>query len=149
MQITLPKFSVILQKSAGFLTILAGILFVAGNIIASQIPGQLFGLISEGDKKALVYFFQQARKLPQFSTLYPEIKEIYLSLENEILKEERQQQQVINKLEGLLKKNPHSRDVLYALSLLYKRQGQGEKALEYLEKARAIDPAVEQLVKLN
>jgi len=48
----------------------------------------------------------------------------------------------INKLEEAAKLHPYSPELYYNLYLLYLENGEQKKALEYLSKARQIDPSV-------
>jgi tetratricopeptide (TPR) repeat protein len=48
----------------------------------------------------------------------------------------------INTLEAMLKLHPYSPELYYNLHLLYIENGEQEKALNYLLKARQIDPSI-------
>lgn len=52
------------------------------------------------------------------------------------------QQQKIDKVLELLEKAPDSRDLLLSLGILYSEQGNVEKASDYFEAAKKIDPWV-------
>ena len=64
------------------------------------------------------------------------------SLVAEVQKETIDRQKKIQSYLLLLHKNPNSRDLLYALSDLYRENGQSDLAHEYLLKAQSIDPTV-------
>ena len=128
------------------LTVLYGVLFfflVANIILSQQFPSLYYSVIYE-EKPALVEFFKRGKMLNSFQTLFPEIKSVFSEHEVEIYQEDRSRRELISQLETLLEKNPKSRDILYSLYLLYDREGNESKALEYLKLAQAIDPSVKQ-----
>lgn len=119
------------------------ILFCFFNGVASQIMPNLYFQLVKEDPQAEVAFFKTARLLPEFKALFPEIRQSFTQHEKEIYADERNTRTRIAELEELLKENPQSRDVLYALSLLHEQEGNTGKAAEYLQKAKALDPAVD------
>lgn len=123
-------------------TLIVLMLFLSVNIVASQMVHPLYEGVIEGKQTALVTFFKIAKDLAAFQPVKPEMQESYMTLADEIDKDDITRQEKIRKLEGLLQKYPKSRDLLYAISLLYRDSGNPIKADEYLMKAREIDPAV-------
>lgn len=91
----------------------------------------------------MVSFLQKIKKLPVFNQFLSMNSNIYgPSIMDEINNIETARKQNIGKLESLLEKNPKSRDVLYDLYLLYKEEGNNMRAQQYLEKAKAVDPSI-------
>jgi tetratricopeptide (TPR) repeat protein len=117
-------------------------MFLVTNILLSQVYPDFYNGIFIGDKASLVSFFKKADTSSYFPKLKEESSSIYKQLESEITSDVRNREKRIQKLEGLLKENPKSRDVLYALSILYEQSGDMAKSQEYLEKARSVDPSV-------
>jgi tetratricopeptide (TPR) repeat protein len=117
-------------------------LFLAMNILFSQlVPQEYFQLWTE-DKSSVIEFFKRARTLPAFQELFPENKNLFAQYEGDIYADERHTRDLIEKLEAALIVTPKSRDVLYSLSVLYEKNGDASKASEYLRRAREIDPEV-------
>ena len=110
------------------------------NIAAVSQLTPFYAKVTSSDNDSVVYFFKQAKSLSDFYSLLHQIRQTFKLYENQVFAEERRRQDHIKKLEQLLQQNPNSRDILYSLSVLYKREGLRSKAAEYLQKAREIDP---------
>lgn len=123
----------------------AGVIMIGliGNIVGSQlIPSSYFAFVQE-DKTAAVELLRAMKLRPEFPTLAGIQRSIYgPSIDQELFAEERGREERINELEELLKSNPKSRDVLYALSVLYKEKKDMSRSDAYLKRAREIDPLV-------
>lgn len=118
--------------------------FLIINILFSQrFPTLYFELLSN-QSEAMINFLKQGKDVPKFGVLSPEIEQQFALHEEEIYKDERQRNVLIQKLEALLVQNPQSRDSLYSLYLLYDKKGDIVRAQEYLKKAKQIDPGVGQ-----
>jgi len=128
------------------LAIMYGLLFMflIANILYSQImPDEYFQLL-QGKNDAFVYIIKRGKDTPYFNTLTPEIKKTIAVKEADVFADTHQRKAQIDTLKQTLTLNPESRDVLYALYLLYKKEGQMSQANEYLDLARQIDPMIGQ-----
>lgn len=114
--------------------------FLILNIIFSQDVPYLYIQLTQDNDSALTEFMKQAKEVPTFRGMLPEIKQAFAEREPAIYAEERARLALIVKLEEALKQNPQSSDILYSLYLLYERGGYVEQANGYLERARTIDP---------
>lgn len=131
-------------KHLGALAVVAaGILFLAVNIFFSQNVHPLYYRVTEGRKEAVVFFLQKIQKLPVFPYFLSLQSGIHgPNLEVEVYKENIARKEKIDTYQALLKKNPASRDLLYALSQLYFEDGQLDVARQYFLKAQKIDPEI-------
>ena len=118
--------------------------FLILNIIFSQDIPLLYFQLAQENGNALTEFMKQAKEIPAFRTILPEIKQAFSEREPSIYAEERSRLAMIVKLEEALKQNPQSSEILYSLYLLYDRGGYVEQANMYLERARSIDPLLGQ-----
>ncbi|MBP7967748.1 hypothetical protein KAZ66_05785 [Candidatus Woesebacteria bacterium] len=114
--------------------------FLILNVVFSQDIPSLYFQLTQDNSNALTDFMKQAKEVPAFRNLLPEIKQAFSEREPAIYAEERARLSLITKLETALKKNPQSSEILYSLYLLYDRGGYVEQANQYLERARSIDP---------
>lgn len=123
----------------------AGLILIGliGNIVGSQlIPSSYFAFVRE-DKSAVLDLLKAMKLQPEFPSLAGIQRSIYgPSIDEELFAEERRREERINELEELLKSNPKSRDVLYALSVLYTEKKDLNRSNIYLKRAREIDPLV-------
>lgn len=128
-----------------FVSIGYGILFffLISNILFSQRLPDLFFNLADEQADAMITFLKHGKEIPSFYLYESEIQEQLANHEAEIYKEERQRQELIQKLEVLLAQNPRSRDVLYSLYLLYDKSGDEMKAQQFLLRAKEIDPNVQ------
>ena len=119
-------------------------MFLVANILYSQImPDEYFQLL-QGKENAFVSIIKRGKDTSFFQTILPENRNTIAVKEADIFADAHQRQAQIDILKQTLSYNPESRDVLYALYLLYKRDGQINTANEYLDRARQIDPTVGQ-----
>lgn len=131
------------KKAAVYLAIAGGCFIALSNIIASQVFPNLFYPFVDGSRQSVVSYLTHIKKLPIFETELARYKNTYgATIETEVFKEDVLRKQKISFLEKELVKQPYARDILYALSLLYRDDGNTDKAVYYLEKARAIDPSI-------
>lgn len=129
-------------RTVQFLTLCAMFLLLYFNIVASQLIPPLYFTLFE-DKKATAGFLQAIQSLPEFDEYFAMAKVMYgQSLEDEVYQEARERRQKIDRLEALLQRNAKARDVLYSLSLLYRAEGDRERAEDYLRRAREVDPMI-------
>lgn len=117
-------------------------LFLFVNIFAVQQVTPLYEDVANGEITALIRFFGKAKSLHEFEAIFPEVKQTFGLYEENVYAEDRKRQESITQLELLLQKNPQARDVLFALSKLYEKEDNAEKATIYLNLARQIDPKV-------
>lgn len=100
--------------------------------------------MAKSDREAAIVFLKYIRKLPVFERVYADQNALYNGeLRDGVFHEELSRQEQVTKLEKAVKQYPNSRDVLYALSTIYREDGEVEKADYYLERAKQIDPLVE------
>ena len=132
-----------LKKFAwGTVLSLAGV-YVALNIAFSQLISPLYFRQVVDERDAIVPYLQSVRSLPTFQKDLILYKNLYgKRIEEEVFYNDVLRENKIKDLELLLQKNPSSRDTLYNLYLLYSQAGNEPKALEYLNRAKLIDPAL-------
>lgn len=132
-----------LKKFAwGTVLSLAGV-YVALNIAFSQQISPLYFRQVIDEKNAIVPYLQSVRSLPTFQKDLILYKNLYgKRIEEEVFYNDVLRENKIKDLELLLQKNPSSRDTLYNLYLLYSQAGNEPEALEYLNRAKLIDPAL-------
>ena len=88
------------------------------NILSSQSISPLYFDLVKRDSQAAVSFLQQIKRLPDFGYY----KNLFDSdIQTQFMVEEVRKNAEIQRLEGLLVKNPYSRDLLYKLSLIYEQ----------------------------
>ncbi len=114
--------------------------FLILNVIFSQDVPLLYFQLTQDNDSALTEFMKQAKEIPSFRSMLPEIKQAFAEREPAIYAEERTRLEMIGKLEEALKLNENSSEILYSLYLLYDRGGYVEQASAYLERAQRIDP---------
>jgi len=117
--------------------------FLLVNIIASQMIPPLYFRVIKSDHKAIVVFLKRIIHLPNFTQEMSQYQaEFGSEIRTAVFGDQWQRLQLINKFEQLLAKNPKSRDLLYALYQLYHANGDQKLAGQYLNKAKAVDPAI-------
>lgn len=135
-----------MKKKAVKITQMIGALIAVGflymNISAVMAIPSLYSQVADRDEEAMIVFFRKAKSSKEFRELFPEIQQLFVSLENKVYAEDRSRQDEIAYFESLLSYNPNARDVLYTLSLLYEKQGNSVKSAEYLARARVVDPTI-------
>jgi len=132
-----------LKKFAwGTVLSLAGV-YVILNVVFSQLISPLYFRQVVDERDAIVPYLQSVRSLPSFQKDLILYKNLYgKRIEEEVFYNDALRENKIKDLELLLQKNPSSRDTLYNLYLLYSQAGNEPKALEYLNRAKLIDPAL-------
>ncbi|MCX7955498.1 MAG: hypothetical protein N2593_00070 [Patescibacteria group bacterium] len=119
------------------------ILFLISNMFFSQNINSLFIKIVNFEKKPTIEFLKKIAEKPYFEKQLLYFENIFQeSLKNSVFKEKNELNDKIKKLEQILEKNPKSRDVLYSLSVLYHQKKDEKKANEYFQKAKEIDPLI-------
>lgn len=117
--------------------------FVIANIALTQTISPLYFKQVVDEKNTIVSYLRSVKSLPSFQKDLILYKNLYgKRIEEEVFYDEQMREAKIQELEGLLQKNPQSRDTLYNLYLLYSQKGNEERALDYLQRAREIDPAL-------
>ena len=117
---------------------------VFSNIYASQSISSVYFDLTKGKRNAVVRFLKRIKNLSFFQRELEKAKlEFGKEIEEEVFSEEKRIKEKIKKLEKALDKNPKARDVLYALSALYRTLGKKDKADFYFQKAKSVDPALE------
>jgi tetratricopeptide (TPR) repeat protein len=138
----------ILKKISPYIGALL-IVYLLGNIIASQSVSPIYYNLSNPtlSKKNLyeeaLSFLISIRNLPEFEQFLPRFEAVFGSILSENIKEyDNKQSAYFKNLEYVIDKNPKSRDALLKLYLYYIQQGDPEKAQEYLDKAKEVDPSL-------
>lgn len=119
-------------------------LFVLINVYSSQVLHPLFfNLVNNQKKSDAVLFLKKIKGTQKFPQQLQYFKNIYgQDIEKEVFAEEIKRKQEIIKFETLLQKNAKARDVLIKLAILYFEDGDLNKAKEYYQRAKNIDPMV-------
>lgn len=121
---------------------LAGV-YVVINFVFSQLISPLYFRQVVDERDTIVSYLQSVRSLPTFQKDLILYKNLYgKRIEEEVFYNDTLRENKILELEETLQKNPSSRDTLYNLYLLYSQAGNETKAIEYLNKAKQIDPAL-------
>ena len=138
----------IFKKIYPYITALL-IVYLLGNIVVSQnISQSYFKLSAFSLPKSNLHaeafnFLISIRKLPEFETFLPRFKAVFgNSIEDDIKKEDEKRSIYFKNLEYIIEKNPKSRDALLKLYLYYIQENQPDKAVYYLNKAKEIDPSL-------
>lgn len=128
------------------------IVYLLGNIVVSQnISSSYYKLSDFSLSKNSLHteafdFLVSIRKLPEFDLLLPRFKAVFgSSLEEDVKKEDEKRALYFKNLEYIIEKNPKSRDALLKLYLFYIEENKPDIALEYLNKAKKIDPSLNNL----
>jgi len=138
---TKQNLKIILQKYLFTILVFLMLIFLSVNIFSSQDISPLYAGIIGGQKQAAIDYLRKIKLLPEFKSELENYKETFGTIiENEVFQVDRERKEKIGELEQLLTKNNQARDVLYGLYLLNKEDGNNNKAQDYLNRAREIDP---------
>ena len=134
-----------LKKNSFFLVGAITLFIVSINIISAQQISPLYIGLVNGKRNNLIIFLKKTLTLPQSKRWLRIAKEKYgqQKIEKAVFATQEEQRARIKRLEQILKKNPNARDVLYALSVTYKQLGDDKLATYYFNKAKKVDPQVE------
>lgn len=127
------------------LFIIAGLIGMVGlalaNFYASAGIPHLYVRHVEDERDMIGTYLAAIRSLPEFQPSYTHAVNTYgLRIRNELFTADNIRNTKIIKLEQELTYNPNNRDILIALSILYKANRDEEKSREYLDAAQRIDP---------
>ena len=141
----------IFKKIYPYITALL-IVYLLGNIVVSQNISQSYFKLSDFSlPKSNLHneafnFLISIRKLPEYNIFLPRFKAVFGdSLEEDVKKEDEKRLVYFKNLEYIIEKNPKSRDALLKLYLYYIEENKPDIAIEYLNKAKEIDPSLEKL----
>lgn len=136
-----PKKYILVTKRIGLISgAIVLSLFLLLNVAASQdMPPIYESLVTEQDG-SLVSFLKTGKTVPEFKSLYPELRTLFRIHKDDIYAEDLTRRETILKLEALRVENPQSTEVLYSLYLLYQKDGDELKAQEALHQAQLLDP---------
>lgn len=141
--LTLKRIKYSLLFGGKFLFFLSIFSYLFVSILFSQLISPLYFQLVKEDKTAVISFLNKIKNFPVFPSFLEMNKNTYgPSLEQEVFAENIKRKETIAEFEALLDKNQKSRDILYNLYLLYKEDGNGAKAEEYLNRAKEVDPAL-------
>lgn len=134
-----------LKKNSFFLVGAISLFIVGINIVGAQQISPLYIGFINGKRNNLIIFLRKTLILPQSQRWLRIAEEKYgqQEIEKAVFATREEQQARIKKLEQILKKNPNARDALYALSITYKQLGNDKLSTYYLNKAKRVDPKVE------
>ncbi len=122
--------------------------FLSFNVFLSQFISPLYYQLVNEHETATVSYVQSLRDFGLFSFELMKFKDIYgKGFEKDVFDQEIQKEQMINKFEQILNKNPYAKDALYSLYLLYNENGDTKKAGEYLKRAKEVDPSIKSTQK--
>lgn len=117
-------------------------LFLIANIISSQdLPELYFHYVSH-PQETIISLLQKARMVEGFDSLLPEVRQIMSSRSDEILADANSRDSSIEALQQILLQSPQNPEVLFALSELYRAQGDEGFSEEYLRQAQLYDPTI-------
>lgn len=126
------------------LLIVALFIYLGINLQQSQRVHTLYFDLIEEKKPAAVVFLQRIQTLSSFDYFLKGQSSFYgQTLLGDVEKEKTERREQIQTFLALLRTYPSSREVLYGLSVLYRENGEMDKAAKYLKKAKAIDPVVQ------
>jgi len=141
----------IFKKIYPYITALL-IVYLLGNVVVSQnISSSYYKLTDFSLPKSNLHneafnFLISIRKLPEYNIFLPRFKAVFGdSLEEDVKKEDEKRLVYFKNLEYIIEKNPKSRDALLKLYLYYIEENKPDIAIEYLNKAKEIDPSLEKL----
>jgi tetratricopeptide (TPR) repeat protein len=135
--------NLIIKKILLLLILFIFFLFLILNIAFSQNVSSLLVGVVNNQKPAVVDYLKKIKPLLQFQDELKNYQQRYgVSLKDEVFKDETLRREEIARLEQLLIKNNQARDVLYKLYLLYKEDGDSNKARQYLDRAKEVDPTI-------
>lgn len=118
-------------------------LYLLFNIALTQTVSPLYFSLIQDEKAHLVSFLSAIRSLPLFQSKLLLYKNLYgKTVEEQVYAEDKRKNELIHKLEQILKKNPSARDILYSLYLLHSDRENINVANVYLKKAQEIDPVI-------
>jgi len=127
-----------------FFLFLFTFIFLIINIYFSQNISPLYKGVINNEKKAVINYLKKIKNQPFFENELKKFNQIFnQSISQEVFFEEEQKKIKIKKLEEALKKNPKSRDIFFALSKIYMKEGNYKMAEFYLKKTKEIDPMIE------
>ncbi len=134
------------KKITPFLAALI-IVYLIANIVWSQNISSIYFKLSNIKsskiemKKSAYNLLISIRKLPFYKDYLTRYKNVFgNSIEEDIRIENKKRFDYLENLNALLEKNPKSRDVLFRLYIYYKEEGNIQKALQYLNTLKQIDP---------
>lgn len=127
------------------LFIIAGLIGMYGLVLANfyaaiGIP-KLYKQHVTDEQKVIGTYLAAIRSLPEFQPSYTRAVNTYgTRVRNELYKADNIRNAQIIKLEQELQYNANNRDILIALSILYKANRNEEKSREYMDRATRVDP---------
>lgn len=139
---TIKKASVPYKSYIQYTIVFLVGLYMGLNILFSQMISPWYFIGLKDEKGSIVPYLQAIRPLaPFFQGELDRATALYGSwVEQEVYAVDSTRDAKINLLEQYLVNNPKSRDILYTLHQLYEEKGDQMKSLEYLQRARVIDP---------
>ena len=125
------------------------IAYLLGNIVVSQNISPIYYTLSNLSlsKKSLhddaFNFLMSIRKLPEFEQFLPRFSAVFGgSIDEDIKKEDDKRLVYFKNLEYIIEKSPKSRDALLKLYLYYIQENEPDRAVEYLNRAKEVDPSL-------
>lgn len=124
-----------------FISLIFTILFL--NLISIQFISPIYFRLVNNDKIATISFLQKIKSLPEYQKILEMNNNIYgPTVKEKIFRQENKRKELIKNLEQQLTINPKARDILYSLYQLYLAEGDKNRAMEYLRRAREVDPDI-------
>ncbi len=128
-----------------FLLIFLGVFLLLNIYYSQNLSPLLISLTKKNDYQSVVSYLKKIEGTKYFSEELKKYQRIYGDrLLTDVFADKVKIEKTIKEFERLLKVNPNSRDLLYWLYRLNKMIGNQEKAKEYINKAREIDPMIKE-----
>lgn len=123
--------------------VFVGVGFIYLQLVTMQSTSQLYKEFVFNENTTVYQYISLVETLPEhqyYLQYLPKTYSSYKELQKEISLSDKE---AIIELERVLNRQPQSRDVLYALAVLYEQNDEEMRSQEYLERAEAIDPLVD------
>lgn len=140
---SIPHHENVVRTALKYTFFIGILVFLFLNVFLSQyVPPLYFQFMNDG-QNAAAYYLQLIRPLHQFSSELARLSNIYgKGLEDAAYGREIEEKILIQNYEQILQKNPYARDILLRLFSMYIEKGDKKLALEYLQRAKEVDPSL-------
>jgi hypothetical protein len=118
------------------------ILLAASNITSFHLIPLWYSDIIAGKTDVFILTVQRAQGLPFFEILTDEIRTQLARHDQDIFAKKHSRELIIDKLTSALAVQPNSTQLLHALMVLYREDGDEERARFYLQELQKLDPTL-------
>lgn len=123
--------------------LILGFLVIVNIYYSQNLDPLFFKLANAGKKDSALAFLKKIKHTTEFDKQMKVFEQIYgASFKEDFFADTVRRKDEINKLTAILSKNQKARDVLVKLSILYNEEENLQKAKEYYQKAKEIDPKI-------